>query len=188
MKRFMFFFVLLFYLFSLQPTIFAEGTSSSSKTSVYDSIQKGEKEEPSPPSTKAEDSGSSTIFPLFVKFIFSFILVIGLLIVLLRFLSKRSRLMQTNGLVLPLGGQVLGNNRSLQVLLIGQTIYIVGVGETVSLIRSIPQGEEYQHLLESYENQADGLSPKWLTKDSIKNWNTIFQKHMQNMHQENKKE
>jgi flagellar protein FliO/FliZ len=187
MKRFMFFFVLLFYLFSLQPTIFAEGTTSSGKTSVYDSIQKGE-EQPSPPSTKAEDSGSPTIFPLFVKFIFSFILVIGLLIVLLRFLSKRSRLMQTNGLVLPLGGQVLGNNRSLQVLLIGQTIYIVGVGETVTLIRTISQGEEYQHLLDSYENQADGLSQKWMTKDSIKNWNSVFRKHMQNMYQENKKE
>ena len=42
---------------------------------------------------------------------------------------------------------MLGNNRSVQVILVGQTIYIVGVGEDVNLIRAIPQGEEYQHLL-----------------------------------------
>lgn len=187
MKRSIFFFVFLFYLFSNQPTILAAGTTSTGEHSVYDSIQKDEGK-PSPSSIKVEDNESPSIFPLFIKFIFSFILVIGLLFVLLRFLSKRSRLMQPNGLVLPLGGHVLGNNRSLQVVLIGQTIYILGVGETVTMIRSIAQGEEYQHLLESYENQADGNTPNWLAKDSIKNWNTVFRKQMQKFQKENREE
>jgi flagellar protein FliO/FliZ len=187
MKRSLFFFVLLFYLFSFQPTIFAAGPTTNVEPSVYDTIQKGH-EKSSPPSKKIADSQTPSIFPLFIKFIVSFILVIGLMIVLLRFLSKRSRISQSNGLVLQLGGQVFGNNRSMQVVLIGQTIYIIGVGETISLIRSISQGEEYQHLLESYENQAEGLSSKWLTKDYKKSWNSVFRKHMQNMHQENGEE
>ncbi|MEH7356579.1 flagellar biosynthetic protein FliO [Neobacillus drentensis] len=187
MKRFMSIFVLFFYIFSFQPTIFAAGSTSNGEISAYDSIQKGEGK-PSPSSTKVADSGSPTVFPLFIKLILSFFLVIVLLIGLLRFLSKRSRHMQTNGLVLPLGGQVLGNNKSLQVLLIGQTIYIVGVGENVTILRSISQGEEYQHLLESYENQAEGHTSNWLAKDSLKGWNTVFQKHLQNMRKENGEE
>lgn len=189
MKRIMFFFVLLFYLFSFQPTIFAAGSTSGGEPSVYDSIHKGEKKTSSLSSpTKAVDSQSPSIFSLFIKFIVSFVLVIGLLIVLLRFLSKRGRLMQTNGPVLPLGGHVLGSNRSLQVVLIGQTIYIIGVGETITLIRSISQGEEYQHLLESYENQAEALPSKWLAKDPKKMWNSVFQKYLQKMKQENGEE
>ncbi|MDQ0199548.1 flagellar biogenesis protein FliO [Neobacillus ginsengisoli] len=79
----------------------------------------------------------------------------------------------------------MGNNRSLQVVLIGQTIYIIGVGETISLIRSISQGEEYQHLLESYENQAEGLSSKWIPQDPKKMWNSVFRKHIEKMQKEN---
>jgi len=188
MKRFMSIIALFFYLFSFQPTIFAADSTSSGEISAYDSIQKGEEKKTSPSSTKVADSGSPTVFPLFIKFIFSFILVLVLLIGLLRFLSKRSRQIQSNGIVLPLGGHVLGNNKSLQVLLIGQTIYIVGVGENVTMIRSISQGEEYQHLLESYEHQAEGNNPNWLAKGSLKGWNTIFRKHLQNMRKENGEE
>lgn len=185
MKRFMTLLILFIYLFSYQPTIFAAG--SSSEPSVYDDIHKGDKKSTQSPKI-VENRQSPSIFPLFIKFIFSFILVIALLFLILRYLTKKSRTMQGNGLVLPLGGQTLGNNRSMQVMLIGQTIYIVGVGESVTLIRSISQGEEYQHLLESYENQAEGLSSKWLTKDTKKIWNTVFRKHIQNIQQENGEE
>ncbi|ETI69340.1 flagellar biosynthetic protein FliO [Neobacillus vireti] len=187
MKRTMFLFVLFFYLFSFQPTIFAAGSTTSGEKSVFDSFPKSEGK-PSAPATKVVESESPSVFPLFIKFTLSFILVIGLLIALLRFLSKRSKQIQTSGLVLPLGGHVLGTNKSLQVLLIGQTIYIVGVGENITILRSITQGEEYQNLLESYENQGEGISPNWLTKDSIKGWNSVFRKHMQNMRKENGEE
>ena len=188
MKRTMLFLVMFFYLFSFQSTSFAAGTSSSGEPSVYDSIQKGDKKT-SPSTGKVEDSQSPSLFPLLIKFIISFILVIGLLFLLLRFLSKRGRLLQTNGPVLPIGGHNLGNNRSMQILLIGQTIYVVGVGEDVTLIRTISQGEEYQHLLESYENQAaEGNTPKWFPKDSKKIWDTVFRKHLQKMHHENGEE
>jgi flagellar protein FliO/FliZ len=185
MKRFMPLFVLFFYLFSFQPSIYAAG--STSDPSVYDTIHKSEKTT-SHTTTKAASSQSPSIFPLFIKFIISFVLVIGLLFLLLRFLSKRNRILPSNGPILSLGGQALGNNKSLQILLIGQTIYIVGVGETVTLIRTISQGEEYQHLLESFENQGDVLSQKWLPMDTKKIWNSVFRKHLQNMQRENGEE
>jgi len=180
-------FILFLYVFSFQPTIFAASNTTAGGHSVYDTIQKGEKAKDAP--AKTVDNGSSTsLFPLFIKFIFSFILVVGLLILLLRYLSRRSRTLQSSGPVIPLGGQPLGNNRSLQIVLIGQTIYIIGVGDTVTLLRTISQGEEYQHLLENIENQPDGVSTKWLTGDPKKLWNDIFQKQIKKIRQENGEE
>lgn len=187
MKRLIYLFVAIFYLLSNQPTIYAAGTTSSGESSVYDAIHEGGGK--STPSTGKEvDSGSSSIFPLFIKFIFSFIFVIVLLFLLIRFLSKRSRFTQTNGPVIPLGGHMLGNNRSLQVVLIGQTIYVLGVGETVTLIRTISNGEEYQHLMDSFEDQPDVLPGNWLATDSIKKWNTVFQNQLRKMQRENRED
>ncbi|MDV2887606.1 flagellar biosynthetic protein FliO, partial [Alkalihalophilus pseudofirmus] len=114
-----------------------------------------------------------------IKFIISFAFVIVLLFGLLRFLSKRNRGLPASGPIVPLGDFQLGNNRSLKVLLIGQTIYIVGVGETVTLLRTITQGEEYQHLLESLENQEEEAAGKWLPQDTKKVWTSVFQKKLQ---------
>ncbi|WP_318507763.1 flagellar biosynthetic protein FliO [Bacillus sp. T3] len=173
MKRFIVFLILIYSLFSYQSTSFASDSTSDGETSVYDAIQKGEKQT-TPKSTKDVDSQSTTLFPSMIKFFVSFIFVIGLLYFLMRFLSKRNRPFQGNGPILSLGGQSLGNNRSLQVVLLGQTIYIIGVGETISLIRTIEKGEEYQSLLEGFENQAEVLTPKWLTLDSKKNGTLCF--------------
>jgi flagellar protein FliO/FliZ len=186
MKRFVLIIGIFLYLFFLQPTLFAESVYAAGDPSVYDAIHDDEKDSPS--KTKADDSQSSSLFPLFMKFIGSFILVIALLLFILRFLTKRKRLLSANGPIVSLGGQTIGNNRSIQIVLIGQTIYILGVGETVNLIRTISQGEEYQHLLDSYENQAEPMSPKWLPKDLNTNWNSVFRKHMQKMRNENGEE
>lgn len=186
MKRFVLFIGIVLYLFSLQPTTYAAGDIAAGDPSVYDAIHDDEKS--TPEETKAEDSQSSSLFPLFLKFIGSFILVIALLLFILRFLTQRKRLLSANGPIVPLGGHVIGNNRSIQIVLIGQTIYIIGVGESVNLIRTISQGEEYQHLLDSLENQAEPMSPKWLPKDINTNWNSIFRKHMQKMRNENGEE
>jgi flagellar protein FliO/FliZ len=174
-------------LFSFQTTIYAEGSTSTEEPTVYDSLKKEEGTSvPASPSTV--EAASSNIFPLFMKFILSFILVIGLLLLLLRYLSKRNGLLQSSGPVLPLGGHNLGNNKSVQVILIGQTIYVVGVGENINLIRSIEKGEEYQHLLESYENQSEGISSKWLSSDPNKAWISVLQKHLQKMKKASREE
>lgn len=187
MKRVILVFVLLFSLFSYQSTSLASASTSNGDTSVYDAIQKGEKK------TKAEsyetaDSPSISLFSSFIKFIFSFALVIGLLFLLMNYLSKRNRTFQSNGPILSLGGQTLGNNRSLQVVLIGQTIYILGVGEQITLIRTITKGDEYQSLLDGFETQAEVITPKWLTMDSKKKWINVLKKNLNKFNKHNGEE
>lgn len=184
MKRIMILFAMFSYLFFMQPTTFAAGLTAAGEPSVYDTIQKGEKKAPKDSVSKEKDSSSSpSIFSLFIKFIVSFAFVIILLFVLLRFLSKRNKSMPSNGPFIPLGDHALGNNRSVQLVLIGGTIYVLGVGETVTLLRTITQGEEYQHLLESLENQDEEAPAKWGAQDTKKLWNSVFQKQLENMKQ-----
>lgn len=187
MKRFILVFSLIFSLFSYQSISFASDSTSDGETSVYDAIQKGEKK-PTSQMPKDVDSPSTSLFPSIIKFMVSFAFVIGLLFLLMKFLAKRNRTLQTNGPILSLGGQTLGNNRSLQVVLVGQTIYIIGVGETITLIRTISKGEEYQSLLEGFENQAEVMTPKWLTLDSKKKWYSVLHKYMKKMQKENDRE
>ncbi|HJV47267.1 MAG TPA: flagellar biosynthetic protein FliO [Bacillota bacterium] len=190
MKRYIVWFTLLFYLFSVPSTLYAAVSATAAEPSVYDTIHNGggvDKAPPtSPSSNEAVKQDSPSLFSLLFKFIGSFILVVLLLFGLMRFLSKRTRLLQSNGPILPMGGYMLGNNRSVQVVLVGQTIYILGVGESVTLLKEIPQGEEYQHLLEGYESQTDTIST--LTNDVKKKWNVVFNKHLKNMDQENGEE
>jgi flagellar protein FliO/FliZ len=187
MKRFIIPFIVFYCLFSFQSATFASGSTSDGETSVYDVIQQGEKQPPREPAD-TQDSKSTSLFSSFMKFIFSFVLVIALLFLFMNYLSKRSRKFHSNGPILSLGGQSLGNNRSIQVVLIGQTIYIVGVGETITLIRAIEKGEEYQSLLEGFENQAEMITPKWLTMDSKKKWFSVLKKHMKKMKKVNDEE
>ena len=86
---------------SFQPTILA-ASSSTNGDSVYDTILKGGEKEKSSSEKVVESGSSPSLFPSFVKFTFSFILVIGLLFTLLRFLSKRNRF-QTRGPVIHWG-------------------------------------------------------------------------------------
>lgn len=181
----------IFCLFSTQTTTFAAETAGSGQ-SVYETINKGNQVSKSESKTDAKKQSKSSevvanpspsIFSILIKLIGSFILVIGLLFGLMRFLSKRNRLMQPNGPILSLGGHMLGNNRSLQVVLIGQTIYIVGVGDSVSLIREIHQGEEYQCILEGFETQAEARPMKWPGTNQL-NWNSVFRKHLSKIKRE----
>jgi flagellar protein FliO/FliZ len=189
MKNFILAFIIIISLITFQSTIQAASTPTNGDPSVFDGFQDVEDQQPAPSLPKEVENQSTSLFPLFLKFIGSFILVVGLLIYLMRYLSKRSRLMHANGPILPLGGHVLGNNRSLQVVLIGQTIYIIGVGDTVTLVRTISQGEEYQHLLESYENQTETMKPAdWLAKNPPSQWKSVFKQHLQKMKQENGEE
>ncbi|ALC92247.1 hypothetical protein AM500_22585 [Bacillus sp. FJAT-18017] len=177
--------IILFLLIPIQSAAFAAESKAAGDPFVSDSLQNDKEGESTPVSIEKTESQSSSITSLVIKFLFSFIVVIALLIGLGRFLAKKGRRLQSNGPVLSLAGHMMGQNKSLQVVLIGQTIYILGVGENVTLVRSISKGEEeYQQLLESVENQAEGQPAKWTGLEPNQNWAATFQKHIKKVQQE----
>nr|WP_256988841.1 flagellar biosynthetic protein FliO [Bacillus sp. EB106-08-02-XG196] len=80
-----------------------------------------------------------------------------------------------------LGGHSLGNNRSLQIVMIGDTLYLLGVGEDVNLIRTIPPGDEQRRLLESVAEKPIDTVTKWgahLKKTSQEKWDELLLKQL----------
>lgn len=102
--------------------------------------------------TESTDSASVSVGILdYIQIVFALVFVIGLLLVIIKFLNKRNLTYQQNALVKNIGGLSIGQQKSVQVLHIGKRIYVVGVGEDVQLIKEIDSEDEVEQLL----NQID---------------------------------
>jgi flagellar protein FliO/FliZ len=150
------------FLLPLPHTMAAEGT-------VYEQFDKDAPQD-NTPTEKAVEATNISIVPYVLKFIGSFILIIGLLFFVLKYLAKKTKMHQAGGPIHALGGHSLGNNKSLQMVMIGETLYIVGVGEDVNLIRTIPPGEEQTKLLAAMAERPI---------DPVSNWGSVMKKSAQ---------
>jgi len=127
------------------------------------------------------DTTDASIVPYAVKFIGSFLLILVLLFFLLKYLSGKKGIYAKSGPFHALGGHALGKNRSVQMVLIGETLYILGVGEDVQLIRVIPPGEEQSRLLETIAEKPIDTVSQWSTKlkkTSQQKWEELLEKNI----------
>ncbi|XCS12737.1 flagellar biosynthetic protein FliO [Aeribacillus pallidus] len=114
------------------------------------SDQQDEKKEEKATNELVEDGGNSTSLSVFdvLKMIFTLIFVLGLLIFLLKFLNKKMKLPQETKYLQNLGGISLGQNKSIQLVKVGNRILIVGVGDTIELLQEINDEEEYKKIID----------------------------------------
>ena len=111
------------------------------------------------------ESASSSIGVFdYIKVLLALGLVIGLLIFILKMLNRKNMAYQQNSLMKNLGGISVGAQKSVQLLQIGNRLYIVGVGEDISLIREIDNPEEMEQILSYYENKQEITTVPFLTE------------------------
>ena len=92
-----------------------------------------------------------------IRMIFATIFVVALLYFLLKYINKKSRVYKSTQIVENLGGATLGANRSVQIVKIGNQLFIVGVGENVQLLKEIDDQDEYRQILTDYNNKMEQL-------------------------------
>jgi len=80
--------------------------------------------------------------------------IIVLIVLFIKLLSRKNRLWQMNQSIRTLGGTGIGQNKTLQVVEVGETIYLLGVGEDITLIDKVSDPEQVSRLLLSFE-EAD---------------------------------
>lgn len=85
-------------------------------------------------------------------------LIIALIILLVRFLGKRNRYLSQSHAIRTLGAIGLGPNKSLQVIEIGGSVYLVGVGEDISLVDKISNPDEVASLVQAFEHEGMELA------------------------------
>jgi len=90
--------------------------------------------------------------------IFVLVLVVAAIVWLLRLLARRGRGFWASRSMRHLGGMALGTNKSIQVVEWNGRIFVLGVGEDVTLIEAIRDPEEVAALLKSLD-EADTSRP-----------------------------
>ncbi|HEX5565234.1 MAG TPA: flagellar biosynthetic protein FliO [Sporosarcina sp.] len=103
----------------------------------------------------------------YVKTLLALLFVVGLLFALLKFINRKNRMFDQHRLMKNVGGLSLGQQKSIQLVVIGETYYLIGVGDEVRLLKEITDPDEIK-ALESYFDEDElqstpGLANKLLT-------------------------
>lgn len=125
--------------------------------------------------------------------------ILFLIYFLLKLLNKKNRLFQQSKTLENLGGISLGQNKSIQVIRVGEKMYLIGVGDNVELLQEVSDEVTKKALLDN-DNQQQKISQTNLfslfmmkrnkrahTKDQDKgDFSRLFQKELNQM-KENRK-
>ena len=156
--------VLLLLTFGIQLDVKAEVDANESIEEYYNKSnnnQNNEKES----EVKVEETPETTEDPVsvgvsvtawdYIKMVFALLFVIALLYGLLRFVNSRNKTFQTNQLIQNLGGVGVGQGKSLQLMQVGNSIFLVGIGDDITLLKEITDPEEIEKLTKIYEEKVD---------------------------------
>ncbi|EFM13069.1 conserved hypothetical protein [Paenibacillus curdlanolyticus YK9] len=88
-----------------------------------------------------------------VSVLIALAVIIGLIVLVIKLLSRRNRGWGTNRALRTLGGVALGQHKSLQVVELTGKVYIVGIGEDVRLLDKIDDPEEAARIIAVMEQQ-----------------------------------
>ena len=86
-------------------------------------------------------------FAMMGQVLFALIFIIGIFFILMKILSSKKNV-SFSGPARTLGGAALGPNKSLQLIEIGHSLYVVGVGEDVRLLDKIVDADEIAFIKE----------------------------------------
>lgn len=103
-------------------------------------------------------NSSTSMFMLLLQTMAALALIIGLIYILFRFLGKRTNLFFGKTAIRSLGGCSVGAQKSVQIIQVGSSLYLVGVGENINLLRHI-EGEEADEIVSLLESQGQPSNP-----------------------------
>ncbi|TVY10683.1 flagellar protein [Paenibacillus cremeus] len=121
---------------------------------------------------KLTGGSPANTFVMIVQVIFFLLLIIGIFFVIVKVISKKNAFL-TGRALRSLGGLPLGQNKSIQVVVIGKSLYIVGVGDNIQLLEKIEDESEVETLTEMMSAGAAFNGP---SLESIGDWLKKFGK------------
>ncbi|QNK86937.1 flagellar biosynthetic protein FliO [Sporosarcina sp. resist] len=140
----------------------------------------------------------------YIKTLFALVFVLGLLFGLLKFVNRKNKLYDKNRLMKNMGGISLGQHKSIQLVVIGESYYLIGVGDDIRLLKEITDPDEIDKLVEFYagDNNTEivsGMLNRILAKvtgksksdsnmktEESSDFSTVFQTRLEEMKEERK--
>ncbi|WP_404351502.1 flagellar biosynthetic protein FliO [Sutcliffiella horikoshii] len=149
------------FLFLLPITGFANGLDDS-VDKLFEEPQTDQSEGDSKAPSQVEQEileqkpPSVSIFD-FIKMIFALLFVLALLYGALKLINSRNKL-DSGRSVENIGGTNLGNNKSLQLVKVGNSVLVVGVGDSINLLKEITDEQEREQLIQSYRDRSENMT------------------------------
>lgn len=97
----------------------------------------------------------SSIYVDLLKMIAALAVIVGIIFILIRLLSKRGKWFQGQKVINRLAGLQLAQHKSLQVIEVGDMLYVVGVGDDVQLIDKIDDPEQVAAIKQRLYDDSD---------------------------------
>ncbi len=113
-----------------------------------------------------ERESESLSFPI-IKMLAALAFIVFLIYSLAKFVNKRTRSYQGNRALETLSGISVGQNRSIQIVKVGDHVLVVGVSDSIQLLKEISDEDEVEKILQQHiENSNDediiSKSKQWL--------------------------
>lgn len=150
------------------------------------------------PNEESPPIGDFNIWGNLVTVIVVLAIIVVLIILLIRFLGKRSRFMSQSRSIQTMGAIGLGPNKSLQVIQVGDSVYLVGVGENITLVDKISEPSEVAVIHQAFQEEiaeypaltsvVSGLISRFRNKPQVEveelestSFHEVFQSQLQKM-------
>lgn len=95
--------------------------------------------------------------------------IIVLIVLFIKLLSRKNRLWQANQSIRLLGGTGLGQHKSLQVVEVGNVVYVLGIGEDITVVDKVSDPEQVAILLQTFK-QAEPVFSASSLPQSVSQW------------------
>jgi flagellar protein FliO/FliZ len=187
---------------SLAPLVVqADGVGQGK--SVWDNVHDAKKSDEKVKQDKTElveQSDSGSTFLMLVKLIFMLGVVLAILYFVLRFIQKKSVRFQDGKNLQSLGGIGVGQNRSVQLIKTGSSVLVLGVGDTVTLLKEITDETEIQSMIKQKQlPQVSSMTSQWKgkllnrqdnheAKESLENQTGNFKQMLNNLMSDRKEQ
>jgi len=102
----------------------------------------------------AADTGSTAW--MLMRIVLFLIIIIGIFLLIMRVVAQKNRMFQSGRSIKSIGGLGLGQNKSVQVVQIGRSLYVLGVGNDVELVSKIDDPEEIQYIFDHLHTAGSG--------------------------------
>ncbi|WP_438446905.1 flagellar biosynthetic protein FliO [Gorillibacterium sp. sgz5001074] len=95
------------------------------------------------------DTGSpADTFWMLAKVVAFLIIIIGIFLLIMKVVAQKNKMFHSTRSIKSIGGLGLGPNKSVQVVQIGRSLLVLGVGNDVELVSKIEDPEEIQYILD----------------------------------------
>lgn len=105
---------------------------------------------------------------MIVQLIISFAVVIGMIWLLVKFLQLRSKWLTGHQPLKVMGAVGVGPQKSVQLVEIGGVLYVLGVGQDVTLLRVIDDAEELERIKEDFAATRGNMRMSWLERFRVR--------------------